>query len=406
MRTSDTAIVAPDSARIRGDIAFLASDQLEGRLTGTPGNDSAAAFIARRFESLKLGSPFPNYLQRFEARSMADAHIGNLAPRATQNVVALLPGRDKSLRDEYIVVGAHYDHLGRSSQFAQDPEAKDAIRNGADDNASGTAAVMELARLFAKNPPRRSLLFIAFSGEELGVLGSQWYVEHPPVPLSRVAAMLNFDMVGRLRNDRLIIYGTATATELAGLVDSVNNTETSHLKLTAVGDGFGPSDQTSFYAKDIPVLHFFTDVHEDYHRATDKVAKINASGEVTVVKLASDIIRSLADRPGRLTFVKIAPPQRMTQREGSQVYLGSVPDMAATDAQGLRLMGVRPGSPADSAGLKAGDLVIELGGTAVKDLYSYSDALYSHKPGDIVSLVVMRDGRRMEFSVRLGTRGQ
>jgi hypothetical protein len=395
-----------DSTAILRDIAYLASDALEGRLTGTPGNDSAAAYLARRYKSLRLTAPFPGYLQRFDARSAEDAHAGRTEPRRSQNVVAVLRGRDAVLREEYIVVGAHFDHLGRSSTFAQDPDAKDAIRNGADDNASGTAAVLELARLFAKNPPKRSIIFANFSGEELGLLGSQYFVEHPPVPITRIVGMLNFDMVGRLKNDKLTVYGTGTASEFKALLDSANAAASNGaFKLTGIGDGFGPSDQTSFYTKDIPVLHFFTDQHEDYHRATDDVEKINSSGEARVVDLAHKVARSIANRPTHLTFVKMAAPARSMSREGSQTYLGSVPDMAANDVVGMRLMGVRPDSPADKGGLKTGDVIVEFGGRAVKDLYSYTDALYAHKPGDVVKIVVMRDGKRVELNVTLGKRG-
>jgi hypothetical protein len=395
-----------DSTAILRDIAYLASDALEGRLTGTPGNDSAAAYLARRYKSLGLIAPFPGYLQPFDARSAEDAHAGRTEPRRSQNVVAVLRGRDAVLREEYIVVGAHFDHLGRSPAFAQDPDAKDAIRNGADDNASGTAAVLELARLFAKNPPKRSIIFANFTGEELGLLGSQYFVEHPPVPIGRIVGMLNFDMVGRLKNDKLTVYGTATASQFKALLDSANAASSNgSFQLSGIGDGFGPSDQTSFYAKDIPVLHFFTDQHEDYHRATDDVEKINSSGEARVVDLAHKVARSIANRPTHLTFVKIAAPARSMSREGSQTYLGSVPDMAATDVVGMRLMGVRPDSPADKGGMKTGDVIVEFGGTAVKDLYSYTDALYAHQPGDVVKVVVMRDGKRVELSITLGKRG-
>ena len=408
LRPLSTATHA-DSTIIRRDIEFLASDQLEGRLAGTPGNDSAAAYLARRYRSLGLTELVPGYLQPFDALSAQDAHMGRTAPRPTQNVVALLRGRDPALREEYVVIGAHFDHLGRSPMFALDPEAGDAIRNGADDNASGTAAVLDLARLLAANPPRRSVIFINFSAEELGVLGSSWFVNHPPVPLASIVAMLNFDMVGRLRNDKLIVYGTSTATELKGILDSANAASaagSAMFRISGGGDGYGPSDQSSFYAKDIPVLHFFTDLHEDYHRATDDADKINAGGEARVVDLALRVARAVADRPARLTFVRIAPPARTAvSEEGKQTYLGTIPDMGASDIKGLRLTGVRAGSPADLGGLKTGDVIVELGGVAVKDLYSYSDALYSHKPGDVVKIVVLRGSERLELSVILGRRG-
>ncbi len=396
-----------DSAAIQRDIAYLASDALEGRLTGTPGNDSAAAYIERRYASLKLSSPFAGFVQQFDALSAEDAHLGRTTPRHSQNVVALIHGTDRALRGEYVVNGAHYDHLGRSTDFALDPEAKDAIRNGADDNASGTAAVMELARIFHARPARRSLMFVNFSGEELGLLGSHWFADHSPVPTDSIVTMVNFDMIGRLREDKLIVYGRGTARELTAIVDSVNGAvPDAHFSISGSDDGFGPSDHSSFYAKDIPVLHFFTDIHDDYHRATDDADKINFAGEARVVDLSAGVTRAIADRQMRPTFVKMAPPPRtMTTREGAQVYLGSVPDMAAASVPGLKLTGVRPGSPADVAGLKAGDIVVELGGKAVTDLYSYSEALYSHTPGDNVIIAVMRDGKRVEVTATLGKRG-
>ena len=431
---------APDSATIRRDVVYLASDALAGRATGTPGNDSAAAYIARRYAALGLapvesragdGGRCPaaalvrpasasgtdgaaggggvrclSYLQPFVARSVAAAHAGRPSELPTQNVVAMVRGTDPALRDEYVIVGAHYDHLGRSTFNALDPAAGDtAIRHGADDNASGTAAVLELARLVARRPARRTVVFANFTGEELGVLGSQHFVDDPPVPLARVDAMLNFDMVGRLRDDKLIVYGVATATELPALLDSANAGV--GLRLTALGDGYGPSDHAPFYGKGVPVLHFFTDLHEDYHRASDVASKVNVAGEARVVTLAERVLRAIADRPARLTAVRVAAPAPRVVGEGTNVYLGTVPDMAADPGTpGLRLSGVRPGSPADKAGLREGDVIVAFAGAAVKDLYSYSDALYSHRPGDVVDIVVLRGGQRVTVRATLGERGK
>ena len=401
-RSGANSAAAPDSARLLADISYLASDALEGRGTGTAGNDSAAAFAARRYASLGLRAPVPGYRQAFTARP--SGHTGAETRLPTQNVVALLPGRDPALRNQTIVIGAHIDHLGRSSNSALDPDAKDAIRNGADDNASGSAAVLELARLLRAHPTRRSVVFVNFSGEELGLLGSQYFVEHSPVPVDSMVAMLNFDMVGRMRGDNLIVYGTATATEMAGLLDSAN--APLGLVIQKVGDGFGASDHSSFFAKNVPVLHFFTNIHDDYHRASDDVAKINAAGAAKVVALAERMVRVIDARDARLTFVRAAAPAQVAStRSGVQVYLGSIPDMAAGDVPGLKLTGVRAGSPADSAGLKAGDVVVELGGKAVTDLQSYSDALYANKPGDEIDVVVVRDGQRVKVRVKLGRRG-
>lgn len=429
-----------DTTLLRRDINYLASDALEGRLTGTPGNDSAAAYIARRYELLGLdivgdttgrdcipvgsltrsleeetGSqvalkaregaacPAP-YFQPFTARSVAAAHAGLDTALSTQNVVALIPGTDQTLKRQYVVIGAHFDHLGRSPFNSMDPGAGQAIRHGADDNASGTAAVMELARLFARKPARRSIIVANFSGEELGLLGSQYFVEHSPVPLDSIDAMLNFDMVGRMRDNKLIVYGVATAKELSAIVDSANTAP--KISVTALGDGYGPSDQSSFYAEGIPVLHFFTDLHEDYHRATDVASKVDVADEARVVDFAERIARAIADRPARLTYVRSAPPPRMAQGDGNGAWFGSVPDMSAADVVGVRLMGVTPGSPADKAGVRKGDIVVEFGGMEVKDLYQYTDALRAHKPGDEVKVVIERNGKRLTFAARLGARGQ
>ena len=413
----------PDTASIARDVAHLASDALEGRGTGTAGNDSASAYIGRRFTSIGLTPLLSQsadarvctssatahtcdgrFIQPFIARSVAAAHAGLPSSMPTQNVVGLVPGSDPALKNEYVILGAHFDHLGRTTMGALDPDAKDVIRNGADDNASGTAAVIELARLLRQNPAKRSVIFVTFSGEELGLLGSQYFVEHLPVPLENVRAMLNFDMVGRLREDRLIAYGAATATELTDIINRAN--AVAPLQVTATGDGFGASDHSSFYAKNLPVLHFFTNVHDDYHRASDDVERVNVAGIGRVVALAERITRDIADRPHPLTFVRaVAAAPTSSTRSGTSAYLGSIPDMGAADVTGVRLSGVRAESPADKAGLKAGDIIVELGGKPVKDLYAYTDALYAHKPGDTVDIVVLRGTERVTVKVTLGRRG-
>ncbi|HEY0778598.1 MAG TPA: M20/M25/M40 family metallo-hydrolase [Gemmatirosa sp.] len=440
---TSTAVVA---ARVQADIAYLASPRLEGRFTGSPGADTAAAYVARRFGALGLrpvvvdagdearcaahvsfvpnrphgyasgpnvvdaadSVPCAGYYQRFEARAAALAHMGRAFTFAAENVVGLVQGTDPALRGELVVVGAHFDHLGRETQFATDPKAGAVVHPGADDNASGVAAVLELAARVAARPARRSVLFVAFSGEELGVLGSQYFVAHSPLPLDSASAMLNFDMVGRLTNDKLLVYGVATADELPALLDSANAAGP-RLQVKTLGDGEGPSDHASFYEAGVPVLHFFTDQHADYHAATDVASKINAPGEARVIALAEGVLRRVADRPARLTFRHVAARPTMAAGPGSggpQPYLGSVPDMSADDVKGLKLQAVAPGSPAEKAGLKGGDVVVEFGGKTVTDLYSYSDALYGHVPGDVVAIVVVRGGERVRTSVTLGRRGE
>jgi hypothetical protein len=416
--TPPSPVATPDTASLMRDVRYLASDALEGRGTGTPGNDSAAAFIARRFATIGLAPAFAQrdtrvcarapvcdgrFVQPFVARSIAAAHAGLAGELPTQNVAAVLRGSDPALRNEYVILGAHFDHLGRSTFGALDPEAANTIHNGADDNASGTAAVMELARLLRRNPPKRSVIFVTFSGEELGVLGSQYFADHLPVGLATVRAMLNFDMVGRMQGDRLIVYGVATAQELNDIVSRAN--AVNPLQITATGDGFGASDHASFFAKNLPVLHFFTNVHDDYHKASDDADKINGAGLARVVALAERITRDIADRPAPLTFVRAAAAAPTTSvRENTSAYLGSIPDMGATDVRGVRLTGVRADSPADRAGLKAGDVIVEFAGKPIKDLYAYTDALYAQKPGDVVDVVVLRGTERLTMKVTLGSR--
>lgn len=395
---------AADAGRIQRDIATLADDKWEGRQTCTPGNDSAAAYIARRFTSLRLtpagDATGREYFHRYVARPTGAEKRGLPAQCNTKNVAAILRGTDPELAKEYVIIGAHYDHLGRSTDGAQDPNSVDSIRNGADDNASGTAGVMELARIFAAHPTKRSLLFVTFSGEEWGVLGSQKFVAEA-MPKGRMQAMVNFDMIGRLRGDSVLVFGTGTATEMRGILESQNTPKPLLVRFNP--DGYGPSDHSSFYEKNIPVLHFFTREHEDYHKASDEVKKINAPGEARVLDYAARVIRELADRTAPLTFVA-QPRSAPAAGPGLKAYFGSVPDMAAGDVPGLRLSGVTAGSPADKAGLKQGDLVVEFGGVAVTDLNSYSAALGTKKPGDAVAVVVVRDGKRLTLTATLGSR--
>jgi hypothetical protein len=413
----------PDSTRLRADVAWLASDAREGRGTGTAGADSAAAWLARFYRTGTFRPPFvdssascvqgaagaprtacaASFTQPFTARR---TRRGSPTPieAATRNVGALLPGTDPVLAREVVVVGAHYDHLGREIDFATDPEAKDQIRNGADDNASGTAGVLELARRFRDRPAKRSILFVHFGAEEWGLLGAAHLMAHLPVPPATIRAMVNFDMIGRLRGDSLIINGVGTAPEWREIITRANAPRP--LTLALLPDGSGRSDHDRFFEAGIPVLHFFTNVHDDYHRASDDVERINADGMAKIVALAEGVIRDVADRPAALTFTRPpAPPPMAGSVAGSGAYLGSVPDMAAADIKGMRLSGVRDGSPADLGGLKAGDIIVEFGGVAVTDLYTYTDALRSRKPGDRVAIVVLRGGVRTTLSVVLGTRG-
>lgn len=396
---------APAGDRLLADVRYLADDRLQGRLTGTPGADSAAAYVARRFREVGLRPPAGGWFQEFTVSPGAPlaAHLPR-NPRG-RNVIGVLNGRDPALRREAVVVGAHYDHLGLGGPFALDPDSTGAVHNGADDNASGTAALIEIARRLRARPPARSVVFVAFGGEELGLLGSTFYVRHPAVPLGRTLAMVNLDMVGRLRNDRLIVYGVATAREFPALLDSLNRD--AGFDLVPEGDGYGPSDQTAFYAAKLPVLHLFTNLHEDYHRSTDDWPKINREGLARVAEFGARIASALADWPGPLHFVEV--PAAHAERgpvltPGYGAYLGTIPDLTGRPG-GVRLTGVRAGSPAERAGLRAGDVITRIGDQEIPDLQAMADALRAHRPGDAVEIVVKRGDSTATLRATLGARG-
>jgi len=342
------------------------------------------------------------------ARIRTDVHPTTTEAR---NVVAVLPGSDPSLSSRSVIVGGHFDHLGWGGEGSLDPDVH-AVHNGADDNASGTAGVLEIAGKLVAGPPlERTVVFIAFTGEERGLWGSAYYVAHPTVDLSRAVAMLNLDMVGRMVNDQVTVFGMGTAKEWNGLVSEVNDGLARPMKLGFAPDGYGPSDQSSFYAADIPVLHFFTNTHADYHRATDDWQKIVPGGIDRVTDLAVGIVRHLAGTPDvaatSLTFVQqAAPPAPANEAErapGYGPYLGTIPDMTPRDF-GVRLTGVREDSPAEQAGLRAGDVIVEFDGKPIADLYAYAYALRDKKPGDVVKIVVERDGKRMTVNAVLQAR--
>ncbi len=405
---AQTTAVAPSPAeRVLDDIRFLADDRLGGRLTGTAGADTAAAYIARRFGQAGLQPAPAGWFQPFTVSKDAPAvQHANLGELHGKNVIGILPGRDPALRGEIVVVGAHYDHLGLGGFGALDPDSTGRVHNGADDNASGSAALIEIAQRLAAAPPARTVVFIAFSGEELGLLGSDYYVKNPAYPLTDVMAMINLDMVGRLKDNRLIVYGVGTAQEFPALLDSLNWYAKFDLKPQP--EGYGPSDQTSFYAAHRPVLHLFTDLHADYHRSTDDWDKINAPGMVRVAAFATGIVTAIANRPAALTFIDVPPPAPkpgVASTPGYGAYLGTIPDMASGDIGGVRITGVTKGSPAELGGLKGGDIITRIGEHQVSDLVAMTEALRAHRAGDKVDIVVLRDGVEQHLPVTLGKRG-
>ena len=387
---------------IKAHVSFLASDSLAGREAGTAYEAIAANYIADRLRDYGLEPAGDNdtFFQEFVINTaiLNNPHASEDSEgekRLAKNVVALLPGIIDS--DEIIVVGAHYDHLGMGdfgSLYRGDTKR---IHNGADDNASGTAGVLELAEYFGANRPQTSILFIAFSGEEMGLLGSQHYVDNPTVDISNALAMINMDMIGRLSDNRLMIFGTGTADDWPDILETAN-TET--LDLDLVADGTGSSDHTSFYYKNIPSLHYFTDTHSDYHRPSDDVEYVNEEGEAKVLEHIVRVINYLDTIDKEQLEFKTAPGSQRQNVRLNGPTLGVLPDYGY-DGEGFRISGVTDGRPGEQAGLKGGDILINLGGKKLEDIYGYMEALNTLKKGEATTVTIIRDGKEMTLDVEL-----
>jgi hypothetical protein len=313
------------------------------------------------------------------------------------NVIGVLEGTGPSA-DETIVIGAHYDHVGRGGPNSLSPGSTD-IHNGADDNASGTVALLELARRLAARPDKlpRRLVFMAFTGEELGLLGSARYVKEPVFPLENTIAMFNMDMVGRLKDDKLIVYGTATTPRWEPELKALN--ERAKFQLSFKPEGIGPSDHSSFYEKKIPVLHFFTGNHPDYHRPSDDWDKINFDGMLRVVDLLEPLVVQTATNPERPAYVEVKQPAS-AQRGGGRPYFGTIPDFGS-EGEGYAIGGAAPGSPADKGGLKGGDRIVKIGDNRITGLDDFDLALRKFKAGEEVTVLVLRDGKEVALKVTL-----
>jgi Peptidase family M28/PDZ domain len=329
--------------------------------------------------------------------------------RPVRNVVGIVKGSDSALRSEFVVVGAHYDHLGRSARFSMSPSSAGQIHHGADDNASGTAAVIEMAKAAAeaRTDFKRSVVFMTFAGEELGLLGSSYYVQHPLVPLENTVAMLNLDMVGRA-GGRILVDGIANAPSIDE--DLKVAQKSSGISLTALkgSPGEGASDDAAFLLRKIPAINFFSGFHADYHRPTDTWEKIDAAGGAAVADLALALARQIANRASRPEFVETAAEQHSSSSSSGAVsgygpYFGSVPDFA-DEGQGVKFAEVRAGSPAAKAGFRRGDVLTSFGGAPIKSLYDFTFALRDKKPGDKVDVIVMRDGKPIAATVELTNR--
>ena len=328
----------------------------------------------------------------------------------TANVVGKMAGSDPAVAGECVVVGAHYDHLGLGGENSASPDQIGQVHPGADDNASGTAAMLEVARAFAAEaPPRRTVVFVAFSGEELGVLGSAFFVKSPPAgcPVDRMQLMVNLDMVGRPQQGKLYVHGADTAKGMRTLLrEQADRNPPIALRVEVGGDGFGSSDNTSFYAKDVPVLFLFNGAHVDYHRTSDTADKIDAAGLAEAARLAWRAARDAADWPTRLEVVRVAQakPAAGGGGRGSRPSLGTIPDFAERKEPGVMLTGVIPGSPAQKAGMAGGDVLLRLGTKKILNLEDMQYALTGHRPGDVVEVEYSRDGKVTVVQVTLAER--
>ncbi|PNQ74834.1 peptidase M28 [Hanstruepera neustonica] len=382
--------------KIKEDVTFLADDKLEGRQTGTAGEQEAAAYIAKRFKELGLQpSGTSDYYQAFSFKPKTDPHsevsFTTMAEDGTITGTNVL-GYIDNKADNTIIIGAHYDHLGYGGDGSLYKGEK-AIHNGADDNASGVAVMLNLASKLKETNTANNYLFMAFSGEEMGLLGSNYFVKNPTIDTKAVSYMINMDMVGRLKQDStLAVYGTGTSPIFKQVLNSHND----KFKLIEKESGVGPSDHTSFYLADIPVMHFFTGQHEDYHKPSDDSDKLNYEGMETISNYIFEIITDLNDN-GKLAFRKTKNESEETPR--FKVGLGVVPDYMF-DGKGMRIDGVSEDKPAQKAGLQKGDIVIKLGDSAIVDMMSYMRALSVFKEGDSTNVRVERKGDTLDIDLK------
>ena len=380
---------------LKTDVTFLAADNLGGRAIGTEGEQKAADYLAEEFKKSGLEPKgTAGYFQPFTVSKPTNPHeeavIGTDGEGVTgRNVIGFIDNKSENT----IVIGAHFDHLGMGGQSSLH-RGDSAIHNGADDNASGTAALVALAKILKHEKHSSNFLFIAFSGEENGLWGSNYFVKNPTIELSTVNYMINMDMVGRMNEEKtLAINGVGTSPSLLPALDVVN---ADSLKLVTSESGIGPSDHTSFYLQDLPVLHFFTGQHSDYHRPSDDSDLINYDGLLLVVKYIDRLVDQLDAEP-KLAFTKTKDSSGNSPR--FTVSLGVVPDYLY-DGRGMRIDGVSEDKPAQAAGLMKGDIILQMGDSTVVDMMSYMRALSAFQKGDSTSLAFERAGAKLEAKVK------
>ncbi|WKD85703.1 Aminopeptidase YwaD [Polaribacter huanghezhanensis] len=381
--------------KIKEDVSFLADDKLEGRQTGTPGEMKASEYIKSRFEKLGLTPKGTDgFFQSFTFKPKTHPHE---EVKFTENADGTITGRNvvgfiDNKAKNTVIIGAHFDHLGYGGDGSLYRDSIKAIHNGADDNASGVAVMLNLASKLKKTNTKNNYLFIAFSGEEMGLLGSNYFVKNPTINTKAVSYMINMDMVGRLKDSTLAVYGTGTSPVFNQILKS-DNTD---FKLILKESGVGPSDHTSFYLADIPVLHFFTGQHSDYHKPSDDTETLNYKGMTSISNYIYTLIFDLDDN-GKLAFTKTKNESEETPR--FKVGLGVIPDYMY-DGKGMRVDGISEDKPAQKAGIQKGDVVIELGGNKITDMMSYMKALSVFKKGDKTTVVVTRNGKEVKADIQ------
>jgi hypothetical protein len=392
---------------MRQTVEYLASQELGGRYPGTAGDTLASEYIVGKLRSLKLK---PIVKGKKKVGYFHDFTYGKNEKRTTHNILAVLPGKDKRLRNEFIVVGSHYDHLGIGGQGSgsRRPDTL-GVHPGADDNASGDAVVLELAKHFKKTGSKRSIIFAFFGAEEQGLVGSKFFLDwmkkedarriNLPADKKGIVAMVNLDMVGRMRNHSMSVSGTGTSSGFKAMAESI--AEQQGLHVSCIPDGYGPSDQASFVAADIPVLFLTTGGHMEYHTPFDKPHTLNYQGMQQTLDYAKELIAQLAEMPQKPDYINVPSTMTMSHTQ-FKVTLGLMPDvMGASSTPGLRADIVVAGKPAHKAGIRSGDVIQEINGMPVKDINEYMECLSKLQAGTTIPVKVLRGEETIVFQVEL-----
>ena len=392
---------------MRQAVEYLASQELGGRFPATAGDTLASEYIAGQLRHLKLK---PIVKEKKNKGYYHDFTYGKTEKRTTHNIMAVLPGKDKRLRNEYIVVSSHYDHLGMGGKDSgsRRPDTL-GVHPGADDNASGDAVVLQLARHFKKVGSPRSIIFAFFGAEEQGLVGSKLFLEwmkqeeskriNLPHDKKGIVAVVNLDMVGRMRDNAMSVSGTGTSSSFKETVEQI--AEQSNLHVTCIPDGYGPSDHASFVAVDIPVLFLTTGGHMEYHTPADVPSTLNYDGMQLTLDFSKELIARIAAMPEAPDYINVPASNKMSHAK-FKVTLGLMPDvMGASTVPGLRADIVVAGKPAHNAGIRSGDVIQEIDGKAVKDINEYMERLAELKPGTTIPVKVLRDEETLIFQVHL-----